>query len=449
MGKYLPAEPTVRAPDGSDLTSIASMTAPDISTPEKLALVAYTVWRAMVQRAGLHSDFFRRQPPEAMNYADAPGYRWRGSVNRVTDEMWGWYDTPSDEISRVKRELNRYLKLSGNLVCVVQGNATLPSTWFVRADYNDLPPYGVPGKAPEPRQEQKLTPAELGADRAPAPVETEFLCTWVLDDGTVCGHRAGNQTWVNRHIYAEHRTAEDWLMTALAAIGTRASAGEIGERAAEDGYPGTPMHTFSVLRALAEQGRVYGTQNNGSGAWEFWPVADPPPPEEEEDSAEAHCREPGCDAAPFEQAHARNRHEEAAHPGSLNREWGCEVCGARWFYSPTSLARHLNRNHGLRTTDAQYQAAMAAAHHPDRARREEKPADDWVPPGPVPARAVPPQKLANGASAQEVLEYLSAAFGGGEDVAALKARIAELEAENQELAARLRRIRLAAGGAHG
>jgi hypothetical protein len=357
--------------------------------------------------------------------------------------MWGWYDTPSDEISRVKRELNRYLKLSGNLVCVVQGNATLPSTWFVRADYNDLPPYSVPDKAPEPRQEQKLTPAELGADRAPAPVETEFMCTWVLADGTVCGHRAGNQTWMNRHIYAEHRSAEDWLTAALAAIGTRASAGEIGERAAEDGYPGTPMHTLSVLRALAEHGRMYGTQNNASGAWEFWPVADAPPPEEEESGAEAHCREPGCDAAPFEQAYARNRHEEAAHPGSLNREWGCEVCGSRWFYSSASLARHLNRNHGLRTTDAQYQAAMDAAHHPGRARQE----PELVAGGAGPAALYP--ELANGASVPELLAYLSAAFGSGEDVAALKARVAELETENQELVARLRRIRLAAGGTHG
>jgi hypothetical protein len=462
MSDHLSAEFTVRAPDGSDLASIASTGAPDISTPAKLALAAYAVWRSMVQRAGMNSDFFKHHSPEEMTYGEAQGYRWRGSVNRVIDEMWGWFDTSEDDIKLVKRELNRYLKLSQNLVCVVQGRS-FPYTWFVRGEYNDIPPYATPERAPDPRQE-KLTPAEAGEDRAPSEVTVENICTWRMDDGSVCGYRAANQTWISRHIFSEHRPAESWLISALDSIGGKSSVQEITDRAAADGYPGSVQHTTLVLRKLADQGLVYGTKNNTSDMWEFWPVVKAPVVVEDEllededhhQAGEIRCREPGCTSPPFEDPYLRNRHESTVHPGSLHREHGCEVCSwERWFYSQTSLARHLNRLHQLRTTDEAYRTAMQNAYHPGRAQQEEEESAKVAAVLPVQEKkagdlaSAITQKLANGVTVSELLGYLSATFGSGEDVSALKVQLADLERENSELRARLRHIRLAAGSTHG
>lgn len=65
---------------GTDLVEIASDGPPDISTPAKLALCAYAVHRAMLQRAAENSDFFKRTPPKQTTYTltdlnhPVPGY---------------------------------------------------------------------------------------------------------------------------------------------------------------------------------------------------------------------------------------------------------------------------------------------------------------------------------------------------------------------------------------
>lgn len=432
---------------GRDLAELAGDGLPDLSVPETMALAAAAVHRAVLQRAGTNADAARREPPQEMDYSDASGYRWRGSVNYIIDSMWNTLDEPEPAIKAFKRELNWYLRASGNLVCTNQGNRVTPSTWFVRADFNDVPPAVAPKPIPPRPAEKKLTKAEAGEDRSPARVETAlapFVCTWAAPGrpGGICGERRGSQSWLNKHVYDDHCTAESWIATAMEELNEPAFIVQIHAIATKHGYPGSAAYTGRILHEMVEEGEA-GGRETPSGQWKFWlpvppdtaaPVA---PGGEPQPSPQLYpCREPDCPRPPMD-AGERRRHEDTMHPESPHREWWCPLDEMHW-YSKAALARHLDKSHELPASDDLYQEIMDEAFHP-APEPEPEPEDLAV---------VVPADAMIGATPDQVITWLRANLTGADAgrVAVLEAEVARLKEENTRLSVQLRRVRLAFEG---
>jgi len=339
-------------PKGVNLLDVATDGIPDVASPDQLAVCAYTVWLAVSHRAEVHSDMGCKEPPDHIEHRGSLGWLWRGSVNWVVEDIWKALQYPDDATDHAKRELNLYLARSGNLVCIHRGNKTIPSSWFVRGTWNDERPNLPPGPPPTPGQ-LKLTPAEAGEDRTPEPVSTTYTCAWVLDNGTRCTYRGATLAARNRHIYAEHRSAEDWLLQALRRMGGHGGATAIWHEAQSDGYPGMEANVGKTLVAMAASGdwpviRTDDLEYHADAPAEAPGPAEPP--ETPEPAAGGwSCREPGC-GAEFDSAYGRHDHENRTHPDSPNRHVECPYeCGTR-FYDASSIGPHCGRKHPLRSS---------------------------------------------------------------------------------------------------
>lgn len=417
--------------EGRDLTDAASDSIPDVSTPEKLALCAFVLHRAVLQRAaGSPRPGETGSTPHTRDGAD--GWLWRGFMNTVMEDIWVGLRADIPETHAFKRELNRWLNASNNLVCVERGTRTAPSVWFVRADYNDIPP-GVPQAPPLSRAAQRLTPAEAGEDREPAPVDTGFVCTWIVDDHK-CGQRFGSASWLHRHIYEEHRSAESWLTEAMEALGKPATITQIHQLAAGAGdYPGSDLHTGVVLHSMFEAGLVACDRPEEERGRHYFiatrpvsnvtevVVAADEPEEPQDDERVYRCREPGCRHVPFSSYDQRHQHEDTVHADSPARTWKCSLCQRR-FYGAHSFGRHLSMTHrlkGQQRTEA-WNVAAAAAMQP-------------AAPAPVAVAAAP-----GDLTSTQVANWLTNML---EENQQLHIRVNQLTGENQQMTARLRRMR--------
>jgi hypothetical protein len=266
---------------GLTLRDIAT---PDVSNPTVFATMAEALHRTVLQRAAKHSDYYDKQPPMPTFHEGNSGYNWRGSINRVIEEMWP--ELTGLGSSEIKTELNRALNRAGDLICTQRNPAPTPSVWFVRGAYTPVGALMPKHEPLVPAAKVKVTPAEAGEDREPAPVESGgYVCGWPTANGP-CQHRTNTSKWRTRHIFAEHRTAEDWVKAVLRAAEGPLTQQEIYERAlaSDPPFPGHTQTVARVLQAWHANRTVLSSQVNnnsrGGRAWTYWL-----PPAEEESTA--------------------------------------------------------------------------------------------------------------------------------------------------------------------
>ena len=104
----------------------------------------------------------------------------RGVVSRLWPELSGKDQRP--ELDAFIAPIYEYLKKSGNARCVLQpapGSGKRP-VWWVRSDWREVLAIhiGMSTRTEESymtKQEKRLTPAEAGEDRQPAPVDVRFM----------------------------------------------------------------------------------------------------------------------------------------------------------------------------------------------------------------------------------------------------------------------------------
>lgn len=99
-----------------------------------------------------------------------PGREWVGSVNELINRMWpaltDRYLVTREEAERVKMALNRYMRDSGNLVCLRNGGTKSTSTWWVADHWSVLDVRNV------------KHPGDLGEDNLPV---TDTVTSDVFD----------------------------------------------------------------------------------------------------------------------------------------------------------------------------------------------------------------------------------------------------------------------------
>jgi hypothetical protein len=356
--------------DGRDLADIATDGIPDISTPDGLLRCAWALHRAVLQRAAAGDDAERRD--------GVGGWRWEGWVNPVLTEMWPQLAADDPDAEHVRRALNQWLRVTGNLICLQRGSTRIPSQWWVRDEFTNV----------IPERESAGTGDANGS----------YGGTHACGD---CERTYANARKLNEHIYAEHRPAEDWLTEAMTALGRPATVNGIWTLAS--GAGGFPGHLSTVRRVLNLM-RENGTVISDGHVW-WLPGQDPAVPD---DANKYPCREPGC-AETYPEAWERAAHEKAAHRDSTARDWQCPVCPDR-YYDLRSRAIHLARSHGMKRGTAAYDTAL---------------------------RQASPMVTAH-SGAEAAIAQLTVIFS---ELTQLREDNARLTAENAQLAARMRRIR--------
>ncbi len=315
---------------------------------------SWLVHENVLEKIPKHSQLVPGPPP----WQNIQGYYWRGYLKAAMRELWmgipaGVASERDKEANRVTETINRYLRKTGNMLCIEHGLKSQLSLWWVRAEWSDdAPPVEEHHyQKPQPdttRKMVKVTAEEAGEDRQPAPVELKFQCPY-------CGQRFASQVRKSAHIfsYAKHESLEDWVVRGLQGVPLPASPRDIHLHMKELGFSGSEKLTGSTLRELADNpksdvvlsvipGRERSRYALKSRASEVRPAADFAP----------YCREPNCGAGPFRHSDPRGHHEKKWHPESPNRVWRCfhkegkRECGAT-FYDEPGLGIHLMRRHHI------------------------------------------------------------------------------------------------------
>jgi len=418
---------------GRDLTEIASDDVPDLSKPESMTLAAYAVHRAVLQRAAVDKN------PQPAEHDGIPGWHWRGWVNPIIEDIWAWMANNDDQaVKHAKRDLNRYLRTSGNLICITQGNRSVPSLWWVRGEFSEVKPTLKP--AEPPATTVKVTAAEAGEDRVPEPVQYKLICTYPVDGG-ICGQEMESSRWRSRHVFLVHRSAEDWITKALEALGS-ATGQQLHDYIVADSYPASYQNTMHYLQNMVDGNLIY----HWSGLYHLGPApaAEVKAPAVSSAEEECTCREPEC-GKPFSHFYLRSRHEDAAHPYSSYRDWPCPFCPRKLYSGDKAAAEpmrlHLTKSHALTFGTEAYEAALSAAEalHTEAAAKHAtrvKPA-----PTPVPAPTTPVVEVVEAAeriTPDQVADYLSGILAENRRLREQNGRLAT---EIQQLTARLRRQR--------
>lgn len=342
---------------------------PDVHRAE-LGTNAWLVWQYVREQITDQTAITMRQ--------GVSGYTWSGSLTRVMGDLWPslrdeYLTNPADGLT-IRRRLNHYLRSSMNLVCLDRGynppagtghdtERRLP-TWWVRKDWNPTEPT-LGTQVVLTRDERKIDKSDAGEDRAPAPVESMFMCR---DEN--CGRtfptqaaRAGHEK-VHKHekerrdrqALTEHATVvvekvvrrtTNTLGDRLTALLTAASpqilsVAEIVRIGPSNGILEGHTRVQKTLMTLARdpQSSVQFVFPDGSKQQRYR-VGAPLP----EDAAQSPflCREPECGKR-FTSAFARRSHEESNHKHSLYRQIKCRECGET-FYNSQGWGVHAGRLH--------------------------------------------------------------------------------------------------------
>jgi predicted RNA-binding Zn-ribbon protein involved in translation (DUF1610 family) len=131
---------------------------------QNLPLAAELLWEKVIEK-------IKEAGPEPMKLQSVAGYRWEGSRDGAMRELWpsiprGEASSPQTDPRRLKLAI--YLKQTNNMICLDKGSRYKKSIWWVRAEFSRQ----APGAERELTTwaERRLTTAEAGEDRAPAPV---------------------------------------------------------------------------------------------------------------------------------------------------------------------------------------------------------------------------------------------------------------------------------------
>lgn len=117
---------------GKPMTSLLEQ----VETDQGLAEAASLVWLAFQEDAIKSGQPFPSYGQE--------GYKVEKSLHATVSFLWptlGEGDYRDDpESFRVRQRLGRYLKYTGNLICLRRGNRVQRSVWWVRSEWNAAPP---------------------------------------------------------------------------------------------------------------------------------------------------------------------------------------------------------------------------------------------------------------------------------------------------------------------
>lgn len=107
---------------------------PDVSSSE-IGANAWMIWE-------LIRTTQEYKHGKSRNHDGQPGREWTGSVNKIIDTLWpsltDRYLVNREVTNEIKVALNRYLRLSGNLVCVHNGGVKARSVWWVSDHWSSL-----------------------------------------------------------------------------------------------------------------------------------------------------------------------------------------------------------------------------------------------------------------------------------------------------------------------
>ena len=335
------------------------------------------------------------------------GLRWEGHQNNLVYNLWPTMPRDPDhpQAREAKLRINNWLRRSNNMVCLTRGNQREPSTWWVRLIFReDLPP--VTPRSELTRAEKKLTPAEAGENRPPAPVESAYTCTW---EG--CKLPFSSPGARSAHHLAAHRGADSYMLAALTKLGRPGRPQEIHNLAAEMGYPAGIDITRRTLDALWDAQRLlrkeistptgpgwaYALSTDLNPAWDQIPDAKIPAVEEK--PAGLPCRYQGCPEPPFRTVDQRAQHERREHADQ--RPIRCEAnrsCRER-FANLLGYGIHLSKGHGVNKGTGRYATLMEKASSQMAAWEKGVPAVPAAPPAEKPATAAPPPPPAPPAAA--------------------------------------------------
>jgi hypothetical protein len=308
------------------------------------------------------------------------GFIWRGVVNKAFVELWPMaprvFDDGSAEgraTQSARRMLNQYLRMTGNLICLVRGNKDSPSSWWVRGEWYDgmpAPALSKTGPAMEPtRTEKRLTAHEAGEDREPKPVSVSKMNLHSNEVGTIpclaCDLMFANETRRNAHYLSMHKTSREFILEAMADLAkTQAvvSLQQIWQQAHDaHGYPASAETLRKSLYDIfmeEDSPLVHVTEYGNNAIWTAL-AGTPIPPADL--SHRFKCREPSCPRnLGWPTPYARSYHENLMHPTSEYRYWHCSICGAEMYDKP-SLTTHISKKHGLRTGTPTYATEVANA----------------------------------------------------------------------------------------
>src|SRR5215472_1955678 len=215
---------------------------PDI-TGGNLAVNARLLWQAVRH----HADMTRQTgdtPATYLSHGDRPGLRLKVNVSAIAEQQWPRYRAQEHDAEAVRRAIQGYLRDGGNMACIEHGTNTRPSTWWVSETFaegiRELPhartTRGKPGAT-------KVTREELGLDRAPAPVQVSYACTWPGCNAPA--FRSARER--THHGLKEQRTAAGWIRWALETSGEPARMIHISDAAAAAGFTGS----VEILRRAA------------------------------------------------------------------------------------------------------------------------------------------------------------------------------------------------------
>jgi hypothetical protein len=107
---------------------------PDVDSKE-INTEAWMIWEMIRNTAGYKHGRERKRNGQ-------PGREWTGSVNELVNRIWpaltDRYLVERKEAERIKMALNRYMRDSGNLVCLRNGGTTSTSVWWVAEHWSVL-----------------------------------------------------------------------------------------------------------------------------------------------------------------------------------------------------------------------------------------------------------------------------------------------------------------------
>jgi len=115
-------------------TDAAAPKLPDVDSKE-INTEAWMIWEMIRSTAGYKHGRERKRNGQ-------PGREWTGSVNELINRIWpaltDRYLVEREEAQRIKMALNRYMRESGNLVCLRNGSTKFTSTWWVSDHWSVL-----------------------------------------------------------------------------------------------------------------------------------------------------------------------------------------------------------------------------------------------------------------------------------------------------------------------
>ena len=405
------------------LSDIANVTRRGGSIPDienELAYSGYCLYEAV--KAEMH----RAGNYEVVDRGRVPGLEGKVSVPTVLKFLWPdlFKDKNDVDSDRIRKALYQFLRDTRNLICISPGSMREMSTWWARNDWNDdfsaetAKPPAQPESSGTVRAKDEIHKVHAAAQSAVAvtapaqPAEPARLPevprtlfrSPANEPCRYCGRTFVTQAHLTKHIYKEHESLTDLILSALTTFTVPVQLIDITRRLQADfEYTGAPetIRTRLAVMSTVAGGIVTAEMEGDKRHYSISAFIDMAKYEETVSAVAAAglgsgtltCREPGCGDTFFSSG-ARATHENSAHGKSEWRIWECAVCQAdgagHSFYNQMGWAVHTGTAHNLGSKDKQYQLLRREAARVAEVRLSDLKEADSAPPPPPPVPQAQP-----------------------------------------------------------